>query len=71
MLGKPQALGYTCQRPVPIKADEEYNGMNSIIDFITGRPREAQDMESIQQAIDELQRALDEAFGIREELKEK
>lgn len=41
-----------------------------LIDTITGRSVEAQDMESINQAIEELLAALDEAYKIREKLKE-
>lgn len=44
--------------------------MNTLIDHITGVPGEhAMTMELVQQAIDELQRALGEAFEIRERLK--
>ncbi len=45
--------------------------MFDLIDYITGRPIEVQDLESIQTAIEVLQANLSEALRIRDVLKEK
>lgn len=45
--------------------------MHNLINHITGAPEEAQTLETIQVAIDELQSALSEAFELRDKLKEK
>lgn len=41
-----------------------------LINYISGRPEDDQDMESIQEVIDELNRALSVALKIREKCKE-
>lgn len=42
----------------------------NIIDFVSGRSDESHDKESIQEVIEQLLHALDEAYKIREKLKE-